>query len=143
MEGSKLNDPWNVPFSAAFDESNAWRSMGKHFFLVANGKFQTLVEILLFVTSHYATSMQLVDYNYHGHVCNYKFCIGQFLGHMVMCEIKVQLNVYNMHTCHKNNGLNIYVFKTIYLIYLHRLCIIILCTFSTKVKPMLTKASLN
>jgi hypothetical protein len=37
---------------------------------------QTLLEILLFATSHYATGMQLVVIcNYLGHVCNYKFGI--------------------------------------------------------------------
>jgi hypothetical protein len=61
-----------------------------------------------------------------------------------MCATNmVQLNVYNMDTCHKNNGLNLYILKLIYLIYLHRLCIIILCTSSTKVKHVLTKANLN
>jgi hypothetical protein len=60
-----------------------------------------------------------------------------------LCSTNMQLNVYNMDTCHKNNGLNLYIFKLIYLIYLHKLCIIILCTSNTKVKPMLTKASLN
>jgi hypothetical protein len=57
---------------------------------------------------------------------------------MVVCAINVQLNVYNMDTCHKNNGLNLYILKLLYLIYGHRLCIIILCAFSTKVNPMLT-----
>jgi len=55
----------------------------------------------------------------------------------------VQLNVYNMDTCHKNNGLNLYILKLFYLIYLHRLCIIILCTFNIKIKPVLTKVNLN
>jgi hypothetical protein len=50
----------------------------------------------------------------------------------------VQLNVYNMDTCHKKNGLNLYILKLLYLIYLHRLYIIFLCTFSIKVNPMLT-----
>jgi hypothetical protein len=50
----------------------------------------------------------------------------------------VQLNVYNMDTCHKNDGLNLYRLELLYLIYLHRLCIIILCAYSTKVNPMLT-----
>ncbi len=54
-----------------------------------------------------------------------------------MCATNMQLNVYNMDTCHKNDGLNLYIFKLLYLIYLHRLCIIILCAFSTKVNPML------
>jgi hypothetical protein len=37
---------------------------------------KTLLEILSFPTSHYATSMQLiVIYNYLSHVCNYKFGI--------------------------------------------------------------------
>jgi hypothetical protein len=36
----------------------------------------SLVEILLFLTSHYAIGMQLVIvYNYLGHVYNYKFGI--------------------------------------------------------------------
>jgi hypothetical protein len=30
---------------------------------------------------------------------------------MVVCVINMQLNVYNMDTCHKNNGLNLYIFK--------------------------------
>ncbi len=54
-----------------------------------------------------------------------------------MCATKVQLNVYNMDTCHKNDGINLYIFKLLDLIYLHRLCIIILCASSTKVNPML------
>jgi hypothetical protein len=67
----------------------------------------SLVEILLFATNHYATSVQLVVvYNYLGHVCNYKFGIILFLDHMVVWEINMQLNVYNMDTCQKNNGLN-------------------------------------
>jgi len=38
--------------------------------------FDTLLEILSFATSHYATSMQLVVVcNYLGHVWNYKFGI--------------------------------------------------------------------
>jgi len=56
---------------------------------------------------------------------------------MVVCATNVQLNVYNMDTCHKNNGLNLYILKLLYLIYLHKLCIIILCAFSIKVNPML------
>jgi hypothetical protein len=36
----------------------------------------TLLEILSFATSHYATGMQMVVVcNYLGHVCNYKFSI--------------------------------------------------------------------
>jgi hypothetical protein len=36
----------------------------------------SLLEILSFATSHYATGMQLVVVcNYLGHVCNYKFGI--------------------------------------------------------------------
>ncbi len=62
---------------------------------------------------------------------------------MVVCATNVQLNVYNMDTCHKNDDLNLYIFKLLYLIYIHRLCIIILCAFSTKVNPMLTLANLN
>jgi hypothetical protein len=62
---------------------------------------------------------------------------------MVMCATNMQLNVYNMDMCHKNNGLNLYIFKLLYLIYVHRLYTIILCTFNTKVNPMLTYASLK
>jgi hypothetical protein len=95
----------------------------------------SLLEILSFATSHYATCMQLVVIcNYLGHVYNYKFGMYNF-STIWLC---VQLNVHNMDTCHKNNGLNLYIFKLLYLIYLHRLCIIILCAFSTKVNPMLT-----
>jgi hypothetical protein len=57
---------------------------------------------------------------------------------MVVCATNVQLNVYNMDTCHKNDGLNLCILKLLYLIYLHRECIIILCAFSNKVNPMLT-----
>ncbi len=28
-----------------------------------------------------------------------------------MCATNMQLNVYNMDTCHKNNGLNLYIPK--------------------------------
>jgi hypothetical protein len=55
-----------------------------------------------------------------------------------VCVINMLLNVYNMDTCHKNNGLNLYIFKLLYLIYQHRLYVIVLCTFNTKVNPMLT-----
>ncbi len=55
----------------------------------------------------------------------------------------VQLNVYNMDTCHKKNDVNLYILKLLYLIYLHKLCIIILCAFSIKVNPMLTQVNLN
>jgi len=51
-------------------------------------QMEALIEILSFVTNHYAISMQL--------------------------------NVYNIDTCHKNNGLNLYILKLVYLIYLHR-----------------------
>jgi hypothetical protein len=50
--------------------------------------------------------------------------------------INVQLNVY-MDTCHKNDGLNLYILNILYLIYLHKLCIIILCASSVKVNPVL------
>jgi hypothetical protein len=75
--------------------------------------------------------------NYLGHVCNYKFGIVYFLGHTIGCATNMQLNVYNMDTCHKNNGLNLYIIKY-KLIYLHRLYIIVLCTSSIKVNPMIT-----
>jgi hypothetical protein len=61
----------------------------------------------------------------------------KFFSHTVVCATNVQLNVYNMDMCHKNDGLNLYILKLFYLIYLHRLCIIILCASSTKVNPML------
>jgi hypothetical protein len=94
---------------------------------------------LVIATSHYATNMQLVVVcNYLGHVCNYKFGIVQFMGHMDVWAINMQLNVYNMNTCHKNNDLNLYILILLYLIYVHRLYIIILCTSNTKVNPMLT-----
>jgi len=92
----------------------------------------SLLEILSFATNHYATGVQLIV------VCNYKFGIVYFLGHTVVCATSMQPNVYNMDTCHKNNGLNLYILKLLYLIYLHRLYIIMLCTFSTKVNPILT-----
>jgi hypothetical protein len=57
---------------------------------------------------------------------------------MVVCVTHMQLNVYNMDMCHKNNGLNLYIFKLLYLIYVHMLHIIILCTSNTKVNSMLT-----
>jgi hypothetical protein len=51
--------------------------------------------------------MQLVIVcNYIGFVCNYKFGNVYFLGHIVSCTSNMQLNVYNMDVCHKNNGLN-------------------------------------
>jgi len=55
----------------------------------------------------------------------------------------MHLNVYNMDMCHKNDDLNLYILKLLYLIYLHRLCTIILCAFSTKVNHMLTYANVN
>jgi hypothetical protein len=93
---------------------------------------------MLFATSHYAirchlqlmfTTTNLVLYNFWA----IQLCVW----------FNMQLNVYNMDMCHKNNGLNYYIFKLVYLIYLHRLCIIILCTSNTNVKPMLTKANFN
>jgi hypothetical protein len=76
--------------------------------------------------------MQLtVVYNYLNHVSNYKSGIIYLLGHIVVCATNMQLNVYNMDMCHKNNGLNLYILKLLYLIYLNRLYIIILCNFST------------
>jgi hypothetical protein len=60
-----------------------------------------------------------------------------------MCAINMLLNVYNVDMCHNNNGLNLYILKLIYLIYLHSLCIIKLCTSSPKVKPVLTQVNLN
>jgi hypothetical protein len=70
-------------------------------------KHLSLIEILLFKTNHYAIGMQLVIIcKYLDHVCSYKFEIVWFLGHTIMCATNVQLNVYNMDTHHKNNGLN-------------------------------------
>jgi hypothetical protein len=60
------------------------------------------------------------------------------MGHTVVCVTNMQLNLYNMDTCHKNNGLNLYTLKLLYLIYLHRLYTIVLCISSTKVNLMLT-----
>jgi hypothetical protein len=31
----------------------------------------------------------------------------------------MQLNVYNMDTCHKNDGLNLHILKLLYLIYIY------------------------
>ncbi len=62
---------------------------------------------------------------------------------MVLYATNIQLNVYNMDTCQKNDGLNLYIFKSLYLIYLHRLCTIILCASNTKVNHMITYANLN
>jgi hypothetical protein len=61
----------------------------------------------------------------------------------IVCATNVELNVYNMDICHKNNGLNLNIFKLIYLIYLHRLCILVLCTSSNMIKPNLIMAKLN
>jgi hypothetical protein len=78
--------------------------------MVATLTIITLLEILSLATSHYAIGMQLVVVcNYLGHVYNYKFGIVQFLGHTVVCATNMQLNMYNMDTCHKNNGLNLYI----------------------------------
>jgi hypothetical protein len=60
------------------------------------------------------------------------------MGHTVVCTTKMELNVYNMDTRHKNNGQNLYILKLLYLIFVNRLYIIILCTSNTKVNPMLT-----
>jgi hypothetical protein len=88
--------------------------------------------------NHYVTGMQLIVVcNYLSHVCNYKFGIVYFLGHRVVCATNMQLNEYNMDMCHKNNGLNLHILKLLYLIYLCRLYIIMLCTFSINVNPML------
>jgi hypothetical protein len=54
---------------------------------------------------------------------------------MVVCATNMQLNVYNMETCYINNGLNLYIFKLVYLIYVHRLCIIILCILVLRLNP--------
>ncbi len=95
----------------------------------------SLLEILSFATSHYAIGMQLIVVcNYLGHICNYKFGIVEFLGHTVVCATNMQLNLYNMDTCHKN-GLNLYILKLLYLIYLHRLYTKVLCTSNTKLTP--------
>jgi hypothetical protein len=60
-----------------------------------------------------------------------------------VCATNVELNMYNMDKCYKNNDLNLYIVKLGYLIYLHRLSIIIIFTFNIKVKPMLSKANIN
>jgi hypothetical protein len=33
------------------------------------------------------------------------------MGCTIVCATNVQLNVYNMETCHKNNGLNLDILK--------------------------------
>jgi hypothetical protein len=72
----------------------------------------TLLEIMSFATGHYAIGMQLVVIcNYLGHVCNYKFDIVLFFSYTIVCATNVQLSVYNMDTCHKNDGLNLYILK--------------------------------
>jgi len=95
----------------------------------------------IFYVWRYCTTRNLV-------ICNQSLCNL----HAIHCRLQlqiwycivfgpynyVQLNVYNMDTCHKNNGLNLYIFKLLYLIYLHRLYIIVFCTFNTKVNPILT-----
>jgi hypothetical protein len=45
---------------------------------------------------------------------------------MVVCETNKQLNVYNIETCHKNNGLNLYILKLLYLICIHSIYIYII-----------------
>jgi hypothetical protein len=85
-----------------------------------------LLKFLSFTTSHYATGMQLVVVcKYFGHVCN----------HTVVCATNVQLNEYNKDICHKNDGLNLYILKLLYLIYLHRLCILIYVPLVLRLTP--------
>jgi hypothetical protein len=55
---------------------------------------------------------------------------------MVVCATNM-LHVYNVDMCHKNNAINLNILKLLYLIYLHKLYIIIICTSSTKVNAML------
>jgi hypothetical protein len=55
--------------------------------------------------------------------------------HTVVCATNVQLNVYDMDTCHKNDGLNLYIVKLLYLIYLHRLCILIYVPLVLRLTP--------
>ncbi len=62
---------------------------------------------------------------------------------MVVCATNVQLNVYNMDTCHKNDGLNLYILKLLYLIYFTQAMYNNICASSTKVNPMLTQANIN
>jgi len=53
------------------------------------------------------STMQLIAINnYIGRASSYKIGTVKFVGHMIVCANKIQLNVYKMNTCHKNNGLN-------------------------------------
>jgi hypothetical protein len=53
-------------------------------------RYITLLEILSFVTSHYATGMQLVIVcNYLGHVCDYLGHVCDYLGHV--CNYKFSI----------------------------------------------------
>jgi hypothetical protein len=61
-----------------FMKSTFFNCLATHLDLVVQMYVQkfSLLKILSFATSHYATSMQLVVVcNYFGHVCNYKFGI--------------------------------------------------------------------
>jgi hypothetical protein len=63
-------DPCNGPLKI---QESIWDSNSKNGSSLGS---VTLLEILSFATSHYATSMQLVVVcNYFGHVYNYKFSI--------------------------------------------------------------------
>jgi hypothetical protein len=45
-------------------------------------------------------------------ICNQSLCNWlSFVNILVMFATNMQLNVYNVDTCHKNNGLNLYIFK--------------------------------
>jgi len=43
--------------------------------------------------------------NYIGHAFNYKIYIIYYMGYMVYCATNMQLILYKMNTCHKENGL--------------------------------------
>jgi hypothetical protein len=44
----------------------------------------------------------------------------------IVCAIKMQLIMHKLDTCYKNHGLNYYIPKLIYSLYLLKLCIVIL-----------------
>jgi hypothetical protein len=38
-------------------------------------------------------------------ICNYKIDVVYYMGYIVMCATNIQLLMYKMDTCHKENGL--------------------------------------
>ncbi len=104
-------------------------------FKVENGKSNQLAH-LYFITRNLIICNQSLC-NWHATSCHLQlswsclqlqiwYCI--IFGQYGCVWTNMQRNVYNMNTCHKNNGLNLYILKLLYSIYVHRLYIIILCT---------------